>query len=300
MAAALLFSGVALGQETRTYFVTDVVGSPVAAADAYGNAVWYEDYAPYGEQRISAPGSGSNQRWFTAAPQNADTGLIDAGQRYYSPEFGRFLSVDPVGVDGASGENFNRYGYANNNPYTYIDPDGQLPILLPLVIGYRIYSAYDTVTSTIDNTRTLRDPEASAGQKLRAGAEIAGAVIGGRLGRNAAGTTARVTDNAAEAARATTRVTGAALSAARKEFDSLRPTLWRQEAATNPARYSPSQLADMRAGRGPIGNDGYRMELHHRIPLANGGTNAFDNLVPLTRTEHRLGGNYSINHPGLP
>jgi hypothetical protein len=105
---------------------------------------------------------------------------------------------------------------------------------------------------------------------------------------------------ATKAARATTRVTGDALKAARKEFESLKPSLWRQEAATNPGRYSPSQLADMRAGRGPLGSDGFRMELHHRTPLANGGTNSFDNMSPLTRTDHRLGENYGINHPGLP
>ena len=42
------------------------------------------------------------------------------------------------------------------------------------------------------------------------------------------------------------------------------------------------------------------MELHHKVALAEGGTNAFENLVPLTRTEHRLGLNYKLNHPNLP
>jgi hypothetical protein len=42
------------------------------------------------------------------------------------------------------------------------------------------------------------------------------------------------------------------------------------------------------------------MELHHETPLARGGSNSFDNMNPMTRTEHRLGENYSINHPGLP
>lgn len=35
---------------------------------------------------------------------------------------GRFLSPDPEPADE---QNFNRYWYANNNPYTFVDPDGQ-------------------------------------------------------------------------------------------------------------------------------------------------------------------------------
>lgn len=42
------------------------------------------------------------------------------------------------------------------------------------------------------------------------------------------------------------------------------------------------------------------MELHHKTPLANGGTNDFDNLQPMTQTEHRRGENYLKNHPALP
>jgi len=37
---------------------------------------------------------------------------------------GRFLSVDPVAADNVGG-NFNRYWYANNNPYKFKDPDGR-------------------------------------------------------------------------------------------------------------------------------------------------------------------------------
>jgi uncharacterized protein RhaS with RHS repeats len=43
-------------------------------------------------------------------------------QRYYDPIAGRFLSIDPVAADAGS---FNRYWYANNNPYKNIDPDGR-------------------------------------------------------------------------------------------------------------------------------------------------------------------------------
>jgi len=41
--------------------------------------------------------------------------------RYYDPVIGRFYSNDPAGFSNI--HNFNRYAYANNNPYKYVDPD---------------------------------------------------------------------------------------------------------------------------------------------------------------------------------
>ena len=44
--------------------------------------------------------------------------------RYYDPVIGRFYSNDPVGYVNGNVHSFNRYAYANNNPYSYVDPDG--------------------------------------------------------------------------------------------------------------------------------------------------------------------------------
>jgi RHS repeat-associated protein len=52
-------------------------------------------------------------------------------QRYYDPAIGRFLSVDPVAADSAGGTSFNRYWYANNNPYRFTDPDGRQQQVTP-------------------------------------------------------------------------------------------------------------------------------------------------------------------------
>ncbi|MET4616211.1 uncharacterized protein RhaS with RHS repeats [Stenotrophomonas sp. 2619] len=46
-------------------------------------------------------------------------------QRYYESEVGRFLSVDPVTAFQGPIDQFNRYRYANNNPYSFTDPDGR-------------------------------------------------------------------------------------------------------------------------------------------------------------------------------
>jgi uncharacterized protein RhaS with RHS repeats len=43
--------------------------------------------------------------------------------RYYDPLIGRFYSNDPIGFKDV--HSFNRYAYANNNPYKYTDPDGK-------------------------------------------------------------------------------------------------------------------------------------------------------------------------------
>jgi len=49
--------------------------------------------------------------------------LLDLDARYYDPLIGRFYSNDPIGFHDV--HSFNRYAYANNNPYKYVDPDGR-------------------------------------------------------------------------------------------------------------------------------------------------------------------------------
>ncbi|WP_224368621.1 SitA5 family polymorphic toxin [Hyalangium versicolor] len=96
------------------------------------------------------------------------------------------------------------------------------------------------------------------------------------------------------------RVSGDELAKLRREFEAVKARFWKNEAAVNPGAYSPENLARMRSGKPPIGPDGYPMELHHKVSLAEGGTNSFANLAIKTRTDHRLGPNYKQNHPNLP
>ena len=53
--------------------------------------------------------------------------------RYYDPVIGRFYSNDPIGWNPV--HSFGRYTYANNNPYKYVDPDGQLGMLVTSFVG---------------------------------------------------------------------------------------------------------------------------------------------------------------------
>jgi RHS repeat-associated protein len=52
-------------------------------------------------------------------------GLVYMLARYYDPQSGRFLSTDPVEPDPQAGTNFNRYAYADDNPYSKYDPNGR-------------------------------------------------------------------------------------------------------------------------------------------------------------------------------
>ncbi len=120
------WSFAARAVETVTYYHLDALGSPVAATDASGNVVWREAYRPYGARINMEPAAANQSRWYTGHPHDEDSGLTYAGARYYDPVVGRFMGVDPVGVGEGNVHSFNRYAYGNNNPYKFVDPDGEV------------------------------------------------------------------------------------------------------------------------------------------------------------------------------
>ena len=57
---------------------------------------------------------------------DTETGLYYLNSRYYSPEFGRFISADGL-IDNRGATSQNLFAYCGNNPVNYIDPDGHMP-----------------------------------------------------------------------------------------------------------------------------------------------------------------------------
>jgi RHS repeat-associated protein len=98
------------------YYHKDHLGSSTLITDANGNAVLKTTYAPYGSE-TSSQGSSTVAYTFTDKEKD-NTGFIYFGARFYDPEVGRFISVDPA-EDGA-----NWYAYCNDNPVRFVDPDG--------------------------------------------------------------------------------------------------------------------------------------------------------------------------------
>ena len=111
--------------EIITYYHNDHTGSPVAASDENGNVLWRKEYSPYGEELNKDPKAAGDRRGFTGHVQDQDLGLVYMQARYYDPILGRFMAIDPMNVNPEASFTFNRYAYANNNPYGYIDPDGE-------------------------------------------------------------------------------------------------------------------------------------------------------------------------------
>jgi RHS repeat-associated protein len=117
--------------ETITYFHNDLVGSPVAATNASRNIIWRESYRAYGDRLTNQLNNGTPSDRNSLHFSNKKTEALKGGatisyfqNRYYDPAIGRFLSVDPVHFKESNIHSFNRYAYANNNPYRFVDPDG--------------------------------------------------------------------------------------------------------------------------------------------------------------------------------
>ncbi len=107
---------------TPKYQHTDALGSPIAVTGANKAVLENSEYEPYGQVVNATTKDGPG---FTGHVLDAATGMNYMQQRYYDPQIGRFLSVDPVTAYSNPVGAFNRYWYANNNPYLFKDPDGR-------------------------------------------------------------------------------------------------------------------------------------------------------------------------------
>jgi RHS repeat-associated protein len=128
--AYIYLGGKLIAEKSSSGFVqyvhTDALGSPVAHTNSAGTLLNRARYEAYGYvAQGTKPGPGTSVIGFTGHVQDKETDLVYMQQRYYDPIAGRFLSVDPVTTDAATGKSFGRYHYAANNPYTKVDRDGR-------------------------------------------------------------------------------------------------------------------------------------------------------------------------------
>ena len=104
------------------YYQLDHLGTPIAAHNAKGEAVWTAEYEAWGRIRNETVSDGLKANIpfrFQGQYYDEESGLHYNRFRYYDPEIGRFVSQDPIGLFGG----MNSYEYALN-PILRIDPLG--------------------------------------------------------------------------------------------------------------------------------------------------------------------------------
>ena len=99
------------------WYQNDANGTPQKLIASNGLVVWEGRYDSFGNCEVVNSGVTSNLR-FAGQYFDAETGLHYNLQRYYDPQTGRYLRIDPFG-DG-----LNLYAYCFNNPNSLIDPLG--------------------------------------------------------------------------------------------------------------------------------------------------------------------------------
>ncbi len=121
--------------------INDHLGTPVKHVNASGAISESTSYGPFGSI-LSQTGTLDAKRGYTGHEEDADTGLVYAEARYYSPLSQRFFQQDPshvylgyqkfsglIGIDRKlillDPQQLNSYSYVRNNPVTLTDPSGK-------------------------------------------------------------------------------------------------------------------------------------------------------------------------------
>jgi RHS repeat-associated protein len=150
----------------NTYFVhNDHLATPQRLTDSAGAVTWSADYEPFGQ--ASTAGIVFNLR-FPGQYFDAETELHYNWHRYYDPETGRYITSDPIGMEGG----LNTYAYAKSGPLINSDKYGLYitPQTVGGLVGLTVGFTYSYFINDCDFWTSL-------GDGIQAGA--AGFVSGG-------------------------------------------------------------------------------------------------------------------------
>ena len=109
----------AISGSSPQFYATDRLGSVTDVLSDSGTLEARYAYAPYG-QTVKVSGSAESMFGYTGHQWSSVLGLHLPLYRGYDPLVGRWLSEDPIGLEGGP----NRYAYVNGNPTSRFDPMG--------------------------------------------------------------------------------------------------------------------------------------------------------------------------------
>ncbi|MDP9347964.1 MAG: hypothetical protein M3P24_02265, partial [Gemmatimonadota bacterium] len=106
------------------YYASELPGHITGLIDGSNALVNEYRYKPFGMPEAGFPKEQvPNSLRFMAREIDAEAGLYYIRNRWYDPELARFVSEDPIGLEGG----INPYAFAANNPVNFTDPLGLDP-----------------------------------------------------------------------------------------------------------------------------------------------------------------------------
>ncbi len=103
------------------HFLTDALGSTLALADSTGTVQTSYTFEPFGNATV---GGAATTNTFTYTGRELDaTSLYFYRTRYYNPQLQRFISEDPIGLNGGD---INIYAHTRNSPTNHTDASGKM------------------------------------------------------------------------------------------------------------------------------------------------------------------------------
>ncbi len=102
---------------------TDRLGTSHKVTDKQGEIIWAAEYSPFGKAKITTAHITLNLR-FPGQYYDQESDTHYNYLRDYDPETGRYLTSDPIGLEGG----INLYAYVNNNPLALMDLRGTSPL----------------------------------------------------------------------------------------------------------------------------------------------------------------------------
>ena len=103
---------------------------PLCVTNRDGQVVWKAEHLAFGRAVISVEKIRQSLR-LPGQYHDDETGLHYAVARYYDPDLGRFLSMDPHRIPGTS---LNYYTYCDGDPVNRVDPTGEISLTLGTVL----------------------------------------------------------------------------------------------------------------------------------------------------------------------